>query len=344
MVTRKLFALGVALLLGACGEAATEQGRTMDDGAILFMPKQQPSIHPVVHSPIFTYPYEIHDDVTGYSLTQAQLSTVRLDGIDGWFTQWKLDRSKAHQPDVYFLTRDRRDHVSGTPPWAEVVEISHAKVDGYLPLDDALYPADLPLGRVAGMLNIYGLNEGSHGRMYLDNRVPNRPEYESWARERMRLPYLPANFEGTALTSEYAKLFFPRQIRRGSIPPPTPPSQPTETGCTRTIARGARTWTATVCGSGFTRHGIYATWSDANGARQVRIVMLPLRGYRKGYGETRVVKIIIDGTPPEQGMDDAETPDGKTLADLINVTVPIAAEHAGHMIVIDSRTDPREFR
>ena len=104
-----------------------------------------------------------------------------------------------------------------------------------------------------------------------------------------------------------------------------------------------RSWSTYLDRDGM-RQRIYATWSDASGARQVRIVMLPLRGYRKGYGETRVVKIIIDGTPPKQGMDDAETPDGKTLADLINVTVPIAAEHAGHMIVIDSRTDPREFR
>lgn len=88
------------------------------------------------------------------------------------------------------------------------------------------------------------------------------------------------------------------------------------------------------------RQRIYATWPDASGTRcayrHVAAPRLP-----QGYGQTRGVKVIIDGTPPKQ---DAGTPNGKTLADLINVTVPIAAEHAGHRILIDSRTDPRELR
>ena len=71
--------------------------------------------------------------------------------------------------------------------------------------------------------------------------------------------------------------------------------------------------------------------------------MLPFRGYRKGYGETRVVEVIIEGTPPK-AMANAATPDGKTLADLIIVMVPIAGEHAGHMVVVDDRTDPHEIR
>jgi len=64
--------------------------------------------------------------------------------------------------------------------------------------------------------------------------------------------------------------------------------------------------------------------------------MLALRGYQKGYGETRAVEVIIDGTPPSPGVD-PETPDGESLANLINVLVPIAGEHAGHMIVVDER-------
>jgi hypothetical protein len=72
--------------------------------------------------------------------------------------------------------------------------------------------------------------------------------------------------------------------------------------------------------------------------------MLALRGYLKGYGETRAVGVIIDGTRPKSRIGDAGTPDVKSLADLINVPVPIAGEHAGHMIVIDQRTHSGEWR
>jgi hypothetical protein len=335
-----LFAALLALFLGACDPRLIRDGEvTNEDGSILYMPKQQPSIHPVVHSPIFTFPYEIRDDATGYSLTQAQVGTVRLDGMDGWFTQWKLDRSKAHQPNVIFLTRNRQDRVPGTPPWAEVVEISHAKIDGYLPLDDALYPDDLPLGRVAGMLNIYGLKEGSHARMYLDNRVPNRPRFEAWARERMRLPYLLANFEGNPLRSEYARLYLPAA---GSAKFDSATKTAVAADGSR-LHSDNRYWNTGLDRSGV-RDRIHATWFAPTGGEQVRITMVPMRGYRKGYGESRVVQVIIDGTPPKRGIEDAGTPDGKSLADLINVTVPIAAEHAGHMVVVDDRTYPGEIR
>ena len=86
---------------------------------------------------------------------------------------------------------------------------------------------------------------------------------------------------------------------------------------------------------------VYATWSDKSGLNTVPIVMTPLRVYREGYGETRAVWITPD---TRRARADSQSdglrvifPSGKSLADLINMSVPIAGAHAGHMVVIDSR-------
>ena len=198
-------------------------------------------------------------------------------------------------------------------------------------------PDDLPFKRIAGMLNIYGLKDGGHARVYLDNRVPNRAKYEEWARTRMGMPYVPANFEGSLLGSEYARLYLPDP---GSAKF-DPASRTAIAADGSRLQSDNRHW-----GTGLDRDGrkyrIYAIWTSADGGKQVSIAMLPFRGYRKGYGETR--QQDRDRRGPPKAMANAATPDGKTLADLINVMVPIAGEHAGHMVVVDDRTDPHEIR
>ena len=322
-------AAAIGLLLAGCDPRLLNDGEvTRDDGSILYMPKMQPSIH--ADGRVYPFPHRIVDDETGYVLTKSDLR--KLAGHDDTFTEWKLDRSKAHKPDVIFVTRNRTDRVPGTPPWAETMEIAYAKTDGFLPLKEALYPADLPFKRIAGMINIYGLKEGSHARMYLDNRLPNRARYEQWARERMRLDFMRPNFEPyNTLTVPGVRLYRPK--------PGSARYDPVTQ--TAVAADGSRLHSDNSRWSIYRdRDGrlyrMYATWTDPTGTKQVRITMLALRGYQKGYGETRAVEVIIDGTPPSPGVD-PETPDGESLANLINVLVPIAGEHAGHMIVVDER-------
>jgi len=331
MNTGKFVAAALALLLGACGDAATENGRQMEDGAILFMPQADPRIHQDGHE--FKFAHWIIDDATGYVLTRQ--STATLAGIEGWFDQWKLDGRKAGKPDIYFLTRDRRDRVPGTPPWATVMEVAYAKTDGYLPLEDALYPDELSFSRIAGMLNLYG--PGGRAIMVLDNRVPNRPRFEQWARERMQLPYLPANFDPSPVDPKYARLYLP-PVNSAAYDPATKTAVAGDGSRLHSDNQG---WSTHLDRDG--RHQrMHATFTDASGT-EVQIVMLPLRGYRKGYGETRVVMAITDRRTPKTRMALTDAPEGKALADLVNVLVPIAGEHAGHLVVIDNRNDLRDY-
>src|SRR5205085_4822397 len=122
MTAGKFFAAALfGLFVGACDPRLISEGQvTREDGSILYMPKGQPSIHADGAGRSFVFPHRIIDDETGYSLNQVV--TLRVAGFDGFFTQWRLDRSKAGQPDVYFLTRNRRERPPGAPPWAPVME------------------------------------------------------------------------------------------------------------------------------------------------------------------------------------------------------------------------------
>jgi len=333
MVRRRSIPLAAALLLAACQWSAPPGGKPLDDGAILYKPRKDPGIHPRFGAGGYIDDWDIVDDKTGYHLRSVFF--YGLKGENGLYRQWRLDKGWEDPRPIYFLTRDYQEKAPGTLPWDETVEILHALPDTFFPLKDALYPPALPFERIAGMLDVYGLKQGRHERYYLDNRVANRPRLEAWAKEREASPFLLPNYERyQPLDVAGAQIYFPAA---GSAAYDSATKTAVAPDGSR-LHSDNRNWDIFIDRDG-RKDRIIATWSDASGRQQARIVMRPWRGYRKGYGETRTVEIITEHRKPGE----AEPP-GKLLADLINMSVPIAGDHAGHMIVIDNRAYSGEWR
>lgn len=333
MPGRTRILLTLAVLLAACQWAAPPGGRKEDDGAILYKPRKDAAIHPRFGAAGYIDDWTILDDVTGYRLSKVFFYGLR--GDNGLYHQWKIERGKNDRRPIYFLTREFKQKVPGTWPWDETVEIIHAQPDGFFPLKDALYPPDFSFERIAGMLDNYGLKKGRHERYYLDNRQANRPRFDAWAREREASSFLVPNYERyNPLDVEGAQIYFP--AAGSAVYEPETKTSVAPDGSR--LQSDNRNWNIFVDRDG-TKDRIYATWSDPSGQAQARIVMRPWRGYRKGYGETRAVEIISEGEEPGDAK-----PSGKALADLINMSVPIAGDRAGHMIVIDNRAHRGEWR
>ncbi len=198
-------------------------------------------------------------------------------------------------------------------------------------------------GSDRGEIDIHDLKEGARGFTYYDNRRAYRAKISEWAQLRAQCPFRTANLE-------------PNMVERGEHPVLLPVAGGA------VYDAGTRTATA-VDGStlhtdnarwhtGLDRDGchdrIYATWTDSSGRNQRRIAMIPQRGWRPGYGETRAVIAITEkyewdekSVPPPDGV---AAPTGEQLAELVNLSVPIAGEHAGNMVVVDARCTYTEWR
>lgn len=312
----------------------------MDSGAILYRPRADGSFKRHFGPGSITHAVIIEDEASGDGL--SNWLSVPLPGMEGWFRQWEVHRKG--QPLIYLLTRDYPGRLPGTFPWDKVVEVVHASPDSFFPFEDSLYPADFSVERAVAMIDRYGVNEGCCGFYYLDNRLAYQDRKPEWTRLRGLSPFLRANFDHyDPMAVEGAKIYFPE------------PGCASYDASTNTVVSpdGARLHSDNNRWSvGIDREGcldrIHATWHDPSGGNPVKIVMRPHRTYRKGYGETRAVELITPGrsdrsagdlTSPRDPM-----PSGQTLADLINLSVPIAGPHAGNMVVVDNRAYRGEWR
>lgn len=303
------------------------------DGSILFDPAPDPDLRPFIKTPVFVYPKIIIDDKTGYQLSKEP-SSVQLPGSDDWLGIWKLDRRKENKPAVYIVTRNYLKPGNSMFGSRLGLEIVHAHVDGFFPFRDALDPAEFSLERVVAMMDIEGQDTGRKGYLYLDNRLAYRQRNADAEKARGRPPFRFPNFENRDVGS--ADIFFPEPASAHY----DAPSKTAKAADGATLFSDNDGWPLGLDRSGVP-FPVYATWSDKSGLNTVRITMTPLRVYREGYGETRAVWIT-----PEPGHARADSqsdgprvpfPSGKSLADLINMSIPIAGAHAGHMVVIDSR-------
>lgn len=303
------------------------------DGSILYDPAPDPDLRPEIKTPVFVWSRTIVDDKTGYRLSK-EWSRTQLPGCDDWLTIWKLDRSKENKPPVYIVTRNYlkpRNSMFGSRCGLEIV---HAHVDGFFPFRDALSPADFSLERVVAMMDIEGQETGRKGYLYLDNRLAYRQRNADAEEARGTPPFRFPNFENRDVGS--ADIYFPNPAS-GHY---DAPNKTVKAADGATLFSDNDGWPLGMDRSGMP-FPVYATWSDKRGLNTVPIVMTPLRVYREGYGETRAVWITPD---TRRARADSQSdgprvifPSGKSLADLINMSVPIAGAHAGHMVVIDSR-------
>lgn len=311
----------------------------MEDGAILYDPAADPDLRPEIKAPVFVWSETIADDRTGYSLTEDMQSPLKLPGFESRLTVWKLRRWKDNKPCVYILTQPCREKGFGFPGSREAVEIVHAHEDGFFPFRDSLYPADFSVERVVAMMDIHGLKEGRKGYLYLDNRLAYRERNVELQRARDRSPYRAPNFEHNSMLLGELDIFFPNP---GSAVynPQTMTATATDGA---TLYSDNKLWKLGGDVSGVSSR-IHATWSDRSGLNKVDIVMLPERTYREGYGETRAVLLVLMENANGRARHDSPRnevpafPPGKSLAELINMSVPIAGPHAGHMVVVDCRT------
>jgi hypothetical protein len=317
------------------------KGAAVQNGAILYRPRADGSFKRHFTAAVVTHAVIIEDEASGQGL--SNWFSVPLPGLEGYFGQWRVHR--ANQPLIYLLTREYRGRLPGMFPWEKVVEVVHASPDGFFPFEDSLYPADFSVERAVAMIDRYGLKEGRRGSCYLDNRLAYKDLKAEWGRLRGLSPFLRANFDHyDPMKVEGARIYFPE------------PGSAHYDAATKTVvsADGARLYSANDRWNfGIDRDGcldrINATWCDPSGANRVEIVMRPHRGYRRGYGETRAVEIIrpgaTDRSAAEPSLQDRHpTPSGRALADLVNLSVPIAGPHAGNMIVVDNRAYPGEWR
>lgn len=320
----------------------------MDEGALIIRPRGHPDrIRPEWPN----WPRTILDEATNYTLGWAVEELVTLPGEPRYFRQWRLDRRKAGKPPIYILTRKWNGPIPGSWPWEEAIEIVHAHVDGFFPFEEALMPEDLPMDRIAVMMDIHNREPSGSGRYlasglyYIDNRKAYRDKNRDWARLWASSPFRTANFDWNPV-GEDTPVFHPDDPKA------------VYDAASKTVVGpdGSRLHSDNERWSiGLDRDGahdrIHATWTDPSGGNRASIVMLPLRGFRPGYGETRAVIVIVEraaldvmrgeDTPPPDGI---TAPTGEQLAELINMSVPIAGEHAGHMIVIDGRARKTEWR
>ncbi len=346
---RKAFAslvLGLALL---AAERIRSYHRTaMDEGALIIRPRG-PADRIRPESP--NWSRTIIDDATGVKLSWPVDELVILPGEPRHFRQWRLDREKQGKPPVYILTRKWSEPIPGSWPWDEAIEIVHAHVDGFFPFEEALMPEDLPMDRIAAMMDIHNRKQSDSGRYlasglyYIDNRRAYRNQNREWARLRAASPFRTANFDWNPVGDD-TPVFYPVA---GKV---------SYDAASKTVigADGSRLhtdnkqWSIGVDRSGM-HDRIHATWIDPSGQNRAAVVMLPLRGFRPGYGETRALVAIKEratldvmrgeDTPQPDGI---TSPTGEQLAELVNMSVPIAGEHAGNMIVIDGRRRKTEWR
>lgn len=304
---------------------------------ILYKPTADAGLRRRFTSPVITHALIIEDEANGDGLSNWR--SVQLPGVEGSFRQWRVHRKG--EPIVYVLTRGYPDRLPGMFPWDKVVEIVHASPDSFFPFEDSLYPSDFSVERAVAMMDLYGMEKGRRGFYYLDNRLAYKDRKGEWARLRGLSPFLRANFDDyDPMTVEGARIYFPE------------PGSASYDAATKTAvsADGARLhstnewWNIYLDISGV-KDRVYATWYDPSGGNPVKIAMRPHRGYRKGYGETRAVEIITESASDPRGSDDeAPSPPGRSLADLVNMSVPIAGKHAGNMIVVDNRAWRGEWR
>jgi hypothetical protein len=344
---RKAFAfLVLALALMAAERARSYNQAAMDEGALIIRPVGPPDrIRP--ESPNWTR--VIVDDVTGDKLSWPVDELVALQGEPHLLRQWRLDRGEQGKPPVYILTRKWEDPIPGSWPWDEGVEIVHAHADGFFPFEEALMPEDLPMDRIAVMMDVHNRRQSASGQYlasglyYVDNRRAYGEKNREWARLRASLPFRTSNFDWNP-AGEDTPVFFP-VVGKAVYDA----ASRTVIGSDGNLLRtDNRDWYTGVDRSGVHAR-IHATWIDPSGRNQTPVVMLPLRGFRPGYGETRAVIIITERHSLARGegtssADGAIWPTGEQLADLINISVPIAAEHAGSMVVIDGRRRNTQWR
>ena len=302
----------------------------MDEHSIVYKPRDVAGVRPTTQTPVFTYDITIRDDETGYVLTPTW-QVVSLPGEPGHLTGWMIDRRKAGQPAIYFLTRPIE-----LKQWIipyEGVEIVHAHEDGFFPYRDALYPADFSFERIAAMLDIQNARGPAKHDTYVDNREAYREKSRMWDRARRESKFLPANFEPNPL-SPRGNIYFPA-ARSARYDPATRTAIASDGS---RLQSDNKRWSTFVDRDGQLDR-IMANWTSADRRQTTKVMMLPYRGYRPGYGETRTVVLTYDKymSDPELSGKGPVKPPGAALADMINVLEPIAGPHAGHMIVIDNR-------
>lgn len=312
----------------------------MEEGAIVYRPRADGSFKRHFTGGVITHAVIVEDEATGDGL--SNWFSVPLPGLEGYFEQWRVHRKG--RPLIYVLTREYRGRLPGMFPWEKAVEVVHASPDSFFPFEDSLYPADFSVERAVAMIDRYGLKEGRRGFHYLDNRLAYKHSKTEWACLRGLSLFLRANFDHyDPMGVEGAKIYFPE------------PGSAHYDAATKTVvsADGSRLhsandrWYVHLDTSG-AKDRIHATWCNPSGENPVKIVMRPHRAYRKGYGETRAVEMITLGGSDRGAGDPTRAedsmPSGRSLADLINMSVPIAGDHAGNLVVVDNRAYRGEWR
>ena len=312
-----------------------ERSRLKVDDAIVIKPRPDPTIRPQD-----TYSLSILDERTGNVLVKPVRDAVELPQEEGYFYQWRVDRPE--QRPVYVVTRGGHPNPHAILP-KRAYEIVLAYPDGFFPFEEALMPEGCPMDRIAAMIDIHGCDEGRRGFTYYDNRAAYREKTREWARLRAQCPFRTANLDPNLVERGGYPVYFP--VPGGAV---YDADTQTVTAPDGSILHSNNKYWITFLDRDGAHHRIYASWTDPSGRFKRRIEMIPKRGWRPGYGESRAVVAITGkhewdkgSVPPPDGV---AAPTGEQLADLVNLSIPIAGEQAGNMIVIDARADHQEWR
>jgi hypothetical protein len=312
-----------------------ERSRLKVDDAIVIKPRPDPTIRPR-----YTDSLSILDERTGNLLVKPVRDTVELPQEEGYFHQWQVNRPE--QRPIYIVTRQGHPNPHAIVP-KRAFEIVLAYPDGFFPFEEALMPEECPMDRIAAMIDIHGCKEGRRGFRYYDNRGAYREKTREWARLRAQCPFRTANLDPNLVERGGFPIYFP--VPGGAVYDADTQTVTAPDGST--LHSNNKYWVTSLDRDG-AHDRIYATWTDPSGRFKRRIEMIPKRGWRSGYGETRAVVAITrknewdkGSVPPPDGV---AAPTGEQLADLVNLSVPIAGEHAANMIVIDARADHQDWR